>query len=268
MARKRMIDPSLWTDEGMAELTPRQQLLYIGLFSNADDDGRLKGESAAIALMLPTIYSTNDRRAIDEDLTSVLAAMTRLCSYTFNGRRYLVFTNYQQWQRIDRPTASILPAPGTNAAQFDEDSTRTRRGLDPSIEEVKLVEEKLEENRVEENSLAPNGAKPHNSEINYSSEFLTFWKQYPTGHGSKKVAFEVWQRLRPDDELQLDIMASLAKWNASEQWQQGYIKDAERFLRNRMWEVDPPPPKPLAPARNKAQEQVDMLKRIAMEAQP
>jgi hypothetical protein len=127
--------------------------------------------------------------------------------------------------------------------------------------------EDTEKNREEKSSLtltSPNGSR---ATPQYSNEFLTFWNQYPNGHGSKKVAFEVWQRLKPDDELQLDIMASLAKWNASEQWQQGYIKDAERFLRNRMWEVDPPPPKPLAPARNKAQEQVDMLKRIAMEAQ-
>jgi hypothetical protein len=132
------------------------------------------------------------------------------------------------------------------------------------VDRDKSREEEIREKNGSLTLTSPNGARetPH-----YSDQFLTFWNQYPNGHGSKKVAFEVWQRLRPDADLQLDIMASLAKWNASEQWQQGYVKDAERFLRNRMWEVEPPPPKPLAPSRNKAQEQVDMLKRIAMEAQ-
>lgn len=111
MARKRMIDPSIWTDEGMAELEPRQQLLYIGLISNADDDGRIKGSPAAIALMLPTLYSTRDRRAIDDDLQNVLSCMTRLIRYEVDGRPYLAFLNYRQWQRIDKPTPSILPPP-------------------------------------------------------------------------------------------------------------------------------------------------------------
>lgn len=111
MARKRMIDPSIWTDEGMAELTPRQQLMYIGLFSNADDDGRLKASPTAIALMLPTIYSMSDRGTIEEDLTNVLAAMNQLVKYDVDGREYLAFKNYRQWQRIDKPSASILPPP-------------------------------------------------------------------------------------------------------------------------------------------------------------
>ena len=38
-----MIDPTIWQSESMAELTRDQRLLFIGLFSNADDQGRLRG---------------------------------------------------------------------------------------------------------------------------------------------------------------------------------------------------------------------------------
>lgn len=111
MARKRMIDPSVWQDEGMADLTPRQQLLYIGLISNADDDGRLKGTPAAIRLMLPIVYPGTPLDEIELDLLCVLSAMSKLIRYEHEGRAYLVFLNYRRWQNINRPTPSALPAP-------------------------------------------------------------------------------------------------------------------------------------------------------------
>jgi len=38
-----MIDPSIWSDEKLGLLSPLHRLLFIGLFSNADDEGRLPG---------------------------------------------------------------------------------------------------------------------------------------------------------------------------------------------------------------------------------
>jgi hypothetical protein len=111
MARKRMIDPSIWTDEGMAELTPRQQLLYIGLFSNADDDGRLKGSAAAIRLMLPTVYAGATSDEIEGDVAGVLTQMRQLTRYEVEGRQYFAFRNYRHWQSINRPNDSHLPPP-------------------------------------------------------------------------------------------------------------------------------------------------------------
>ena len=40
MAR-RMIDSKLWFNEKVAALPDAGRLLFIGIFSNADDDGRL-----------------------------------------------------------------------------------------------------------------------------------------------------------------------------------------------------------------------------------
>lgn len=120
MARKRMIDPSLWADDGFAELTPRQQLLYVGLFSNADDDGRIKAWPAAIALMLPAVYRRIDDDEIAADLDAVLACMGQTRRYEAGGRSYVAFLNYRRWQRIDKPSASTLPSP---PASFDEPSS-------------------------------------------------------------------------------------------------------------------------------------------------
>lgn len=116
MARKRMIDPSIWSDDGMAQLTPRQQLLYIGLISNADDTGRLKGSTVAIRLMCPTVYyGESDDTEIENDLRTILEVMGKIRRYVVDGKPYLEFRNYRTWQRIDKPQPSKLPEPSAGA---------------------------------------------------------------------------------------------------------------------------------------------------------
>lgn len=156
MARKRMIDPGIWQDEGMAALTPRQQLLYIGLFSNADDEGRLKGGAAGLRLMLPTLYAGVKDHQIEDDVNAVLAQMRQLTRYEVDGRQYLAFKNYRHWQSINRPSDSHLPSP-TDATEYEP--SRTAHGAfseesestqSRARAEVKLVEEKgIEESEGE-----------------------------------------------------------------------------------------------------------------------
>lgn len=40
MARKRMIDPNIWDSEDFGKLSDLSKLVFIGLFSLADDEGR------------------------------------------------------------------------------------------------------------------------------------------------------------------------------------------------------------------------------------
>ena len=170
MARKRMIDPSIWADEGMAALSPRQQVLYIGLFSNADDEGRLKGSAAAIRLLLPAVYVDATVDEVGVDLGAVLHQMRQLVAYGHEGRAYLAFRNYAAWQKIAHPSPSVLPAPPEDTAPYPpepnghralaEDSANahepSRNAHEPSRRarasraraEIKLVEEKLVEEKI------------------------------------------------------------------------------------------------------------------------
>lgn len=163
MARKRMIDPSIWTDDGMAELTPRQQLLYIGLVSNADDEGRLKGSASAVRLLLPTIYGGVALDDVQGDLGAVLGAFRQLRAYRVEGRPYLVFLNYARWQRIDKPSASILPAPPDDSPNVprtvDEDSPNAPGPVPPKLKEEKRREVSGEEESGGEGSVREGGVE-------------------------------------------------------------------------------------------------------------
>lgn len=122
MPRRRIIDPSLWQDEGFAELSPRQQTLFIGLFSNADDEGRLSGSATAIRLSLPAVFGGAELAEIEADIEAVLRSMRRLVRYEVDGRAYLAFKNWARWQRIDRPSASDLPPPPEDGRAIVEPS--------------------------------------------------------------------------------------------------------------------------------------------------
>ena len=89
--------------------------------------------------------------------------------------------------------------------------------------------------------------KPTTVRAEYPADFEAFWREYPTGHGSKKKTFAEWRRLKPDDALRDDIMAGLAAWQASDRWQRGFVKLAELWLRDQLW---PNPPPEVAPVPN------------------
>lgn len=75
----------------------------------------------------------------------------------------------------------------------------------------------------------------------YPPDFEAFWKSYPSGNGAKNKTFESWKRINPDDDLRREIMDGLARWNESKRWIEGYVKAADIWLRDRLWENPPPP---------------------------
>lgn len=111
MARKRMIDPSFWEDPTIGSLSIPARLLFIGMMSHADDEGRLEVEPRYI------------RRAVfgfDEDVpTGVVVAfldeIRTTCRgvrfYEVDGRALASFTNWKRYQYIQKPQASKLPPP-------------------------------------------------------------------------------------------------------------------------------------------------------------
>lgn len=80
-------------------------------------------------------------------------------------------------------------------------------------------------------------AKRSRKRKDYTEDFEAFWQAYPKDHGTKSLAFTEWQKLDGDD--QAAAVASLPAFKASRRWQEGYIRDAERFLKYRQWESPP-----------------------------
>ena len=109
MPNRRMIHASIWQDEDIAGLTDRQQLLFIGLFSNADDQGRLKGHPMLIkSLVFPY------RDVSSEDMLKDLEAITKAAAvlrYEIDGKAYIQLTKWWDYQQLQWAKPSALPAP-------------------------------------------------------------------------------------------------------------------------------------------------------------
>lgn len=249
MARKRMIDPSLWTDEGMAELTPRQQLLYIGLFSNADDEGRLKGSPVYIRLTLPTIYPGTPSDEITDDLNCVLRTMHKLSRYESGGALYLVFRNFRLWQKIDKPSPSHLPPPPADCPISGDQSPSPTRMLGDVSTKPPSQEKGIEENSREGKRDVPRGEngrrQPEDMAAFEPPLFAKLWGFYGKIGGCDQAARE-WDKLSPDRALMQQIRQAIDDQRAAYGWGEpgGQAQPhLSTWLHGRRWEWEAVPNK-------------------------
>lgn len=125
MARKRMIDPGIWESEDFSELDNFAKLIWIGLFSQADDEGRGRCKPVFLrSLLFP--YSEDSRllKNIDNALNQIAVKMS-IKFYQLNDNEYYQLLNWSKWQKIDKPNLSKIPA-------ISEDAKIIRRILPES----------------------------------------------------------------------------------------------------------------------------------------
>lgn len=116
--RIRTIKPEFWTSESIGKLSRNARLLFIGLWSLADDSGRLRGA-------LP--YLSGQLFPYDSDATpaNIAAWLAELCRlgmvrrYEVDGSGYLDIPKWLKHQKIEKPSKSRFP-------EFVEDSGNSR----------------------------------------------------------------------------------------------------------------------------------------------
>jgi hypothetical protein len=125
MPRIRSIKPDFFKSAKLARLQYRARLTFIGLWTIADDQGRIRADPRVIAgeLWPQEDDVTWADVAADLDQIESLALVTR---YADDRYEYLSIRNWREHQRINKPTPSKLPPPpgeaGTTAVAVMEDS--------------------------------------------------------------------------------------------------------------------------------------------------
>jgi hypothetical protein len=184
MARRRMIDPGIWSDPTIGELTIPARLLFLGMVSLADDEGRI---DLNVRYLRKEIFGYDDLTVADVAalLDEIITQCKNLQSYWADNRHYGIFLTWTRYQKIDRAYRSRLPDPpayepaegliewsenihrvkARASRTFDEHSTHDRRTVhersmtDPGLKELNLTEPNLtERNRMEPNAHAGAGA--------------------------------------------------------------------------------------------------------------
>src|ERR1019366_1133556 len=124
MARIRSIKPEFCQSETVGKLSRDARLLFILLWTIADDSGKTRGSSRMLAsLLFP--YDDDARELMDGWLTELEGCgVIRL--YEVDGSTYLEILNWLKHQKIDHPSPSRLP-------EFREDFAKPREALAPDL---------------------------------------------------------------------------------------------------------------------------------------
>lgn len=150
MARKRMIDPNIWQSEDFGKLSTLAKIVFIGLFSLADDEGRGRCNPVYLkSTLFP--YEENIRSTdIDKTLSEISSNMS-IVLYSCDGSSYYSLLSWNEFQKIDRPSQSKIPEYNADIMQllFDEHSTNNRRAFAPNKNKKRIEDNKniKEENR-------------------------------------------------------------------------------------------------------------------------
>ena len=115
MARKRVIDPDIFFGETFTALNVSERLLYLGLWLNADDEGRMKASTVEIK---HKIFPADDiSPAQMRKWFENLHKSRLICLYSVDGKDYLVVRGMRESQPLKWFTPSKLPAPPVVAAE-------------------------------------------------------------------------------------------------------------------------------------------------------
>lgn len=202
---KRMLNTDIWKSKQVSNLSIQARLLYVGLITFGDDDGRLNGDPA---LLRSQIFPRDEKVTVAEvtKWLEEIVASGLVVKYTANGDDYLAHPNWTRYQtiRADRQKESNIPPPPADLVTAE---------LQPSVNQVS-AKDKIREGKITKEKV--------------TSLFEAFWKEYPN-KTAKKKAQQSWERIftvNKPDELYTAIMAGLERSKKSSQW----VKDGGQFV--------------------------------------
>jgi hypothetical protein len=121
MARQRFIHPEIWKDPVFGRLQPLEQMLFIGLFSLADDEGRINADPAYLRseLFAYKDYTAKKVKTLRDGLAGKVKGI-RL--YHVDGVDYIALLKWSEYQKPKYPKPSKLPEPPNEARNAVEEA--------------------------------------------------------------------------------------------------------------------------------------------------
>lgn len=223
MARIRTIKPELPQSQSIGRLSREARLLFIQLFTVADDAGRARAASRLLASLLYPY--DDDAPVLIGGWLEELEREKQIRRYEVDGSEYLEIVKWLEHQKIDRPSQSRLPG-------YREESSTTRdvsRDLDADLGPVPVP--------------VPVPHTPAAAEGRPSARdwFDEFWQAYPERDGDNprlpaKLKFDALVKTGVDPELMIAGAKRYAD-KAREKQQIGtqYIAHALKWLSDQRW---------------------------------
>jgi hypothetical protein len=222
MPRIRTIKPELPQSQTIGRLSRDARLLFIQLFTVADDAGRARAASRLLASLLYP-YDDDAPGLIDTWLGE-LEHHKQIRRYEVDGSEYLEIVKWLEHQKIDRPSPSRLPEYREGSLPPRDHSRGSDADLGPSTKD-----------------LGPHTAAGAEAPPSVCDRFEDFWKEYPQRDGDNpklpaKLKFDALVKTGVDPELMIaGAKRYAAKAREKQQIGTQYIAHALKWLSEQRW---------------------------------
>jgi hypothetical protein len=285
--RARNIKPAFFSNEVLAALPCWQRLLFIGLWTVADREGRLENRPARIKMLLFPC----DNVDIEAGIASLASAGFLTC-YEVDGRRLIAIPAWRKHQNPHHKEApSVLPAPSGQPCMDAKPEASPGQAPDKPATSPGQAPDTPEASPADSGSLIPDPGSPipdpgtpipdpgtpipdpgmrtpdpgsltpANSDRHCphrdddaddrALRFQDFWKVYPV-HSHRHEASRQWKS-KGCDAFADDVIAHVEMMKAKDDgWKRGYAPQPATYLNGNRWEDEPRGPTTERPSPMKA----------------
>ena len=115
MARIRTIKPSFWVSDDIGAIDWFARLVFIGLITQADDDGRLSAGASKVRVLLFPWDDPTEAQPLVEGALGTLSEQGLIVRYMAGGKERIALPTWDDHQKIAKRTASRIPAPDSSS---------------------------------------------------------------------------------------------------------------------------------------------------------
>jgi hypothetical protein len=237
MARIRTIKPEFQQSESMGRVSRDARLLFVQLWTFADDSGRARAASRMLASVL--FPFDDDAPDLIDGWLSELEDEKCIIRYVIDGSSYLQVVNWEKHQKIDHPSPSkIPPSPDKSeivatARESIDKILEPSRSLAPDL--VPSTLDLVPKTRERELPLdMPSRAISKRSAVD--ERFTRFWAAWPN-KVQRPYAEKCFARVAKEVDA---IVAGVERYVATKPPDRPWLNPST-FLNQRRWEDALPP---------------------------
>ncbi len=221
MARIRSVKPETFTSATLARVPIEARFLFIGIWTEADDEGKLIDSSKLLAgSLFPHDEHVTAKRV--ERWLQALANVDAIVRYEVNGARYIQVREWKH-QKISHPGPSRIPNPSGNIPE----SLANNSGESPEFLRPDLG------SRIIGSRIIGSVPEEH---IDLLLGFDEFWEIYPKRNGKRLGRGDSEERWKKLSETDLHAAIDGAcNYAAACNGGLTIAKDPMRWLRDKCW---------------------------------
>jgi len=220
MARTRDIRPGFFKNEDLAECDPLARILFAGLWTMADREGKLENRPKKLKAELLPYDECNI-----SDLLLQLSQFGFIVRYEVEGENYILINNFQEHQRIHpKEPPSVIPDP-----EYIQNRVLSRQ-------DVEIPGNSAPKNAIPSSPTLPTKPSSPPTPKGEAGAFEKFWQVYPNKQ-KKRYAEQIWSRKNLDSKLD-EIIRGVEMYKKTRQWQKedgAFVPHASTFLNQELW---------------------------------